>query len=210
MGKFIDITGKTFGRWSVIKREGVDSAGHILWHCKCICGKENLVSGSDLHSGRSKSCGCLNLELKAKRAYKHGLRHHPYYDTYRSMIRRCCYPSNSNYARYGGRGITVCQRWKDSIEAFLEDIKKLPYYGVNGYTLDRIDNDGPYSPENVRFSSNWVQNRNKHNNVWVNINGANMILSDAARLLHVAPQVLGLWIRKHGMNIAIKKAQKNV
>ncbi len=163
--RFIELTGKIFGRLEVQRYVGVDKWRQSKWKCLCTCGRTVVVSG--LTTGHTKSCGCLRRELAVtmgKSVITHGNAVHgkesPEYFAWRSMKQRCLNPNSQRWEHYGGRGIRVCTRWLNSFEAFLKDRGRRP----KGKTLDRINPNGHYVPENVRWATKTQQNRNKRKN----------------------------------------------
>lgn len=171
MGKFVDLTGQTFGRLTVTKYIGTNASHRALWECHCECGKATIVDSNSLRRGATKSCGCLQREYlySSKRGQRtHGKTKTRLYTVWRGMKQRCLDPNSDNYYRYGGRGITICEEWKNDFSAFEK------WALDNGYdamaprgqcTLDRINNDGNYEPNNCRWATAQVQyyNRNRGN-----------------------------------------------
>ena len=175
MSKVIDLTGMKFGRLTVLERAEKYKNGNYLWRCRCECGNFTVVSGNSLKSGHTQSCGCLCKENHTT----HQMTHTKLYTNWSVMIQRCYNEKNEKYPRYGGRGIKVCERWKD-FSNFYADVSQMEHFKEPGYSLDRIDNDGDYCPENVRWATPKQQARNRHNNIKVNYQGEEMTLPDAA------------------------------
>ena len=156
MGKRIEMVGKRFGRLVVIK-ESKKSGRSIYWKCKCDCGNFKIIQGRHLRSGDIKSCGCLKKELSMKRYTTHGMRDSPEYQSWKSMLHRCNNKNCLDYESYGGRGVSVCQRWT-KFANFYTDMGSRP----EGKTLDRFpDNKGNYEPGNCRWGSAIEQSRNR-------------------------------------------------
>ena len=163
MCKLKDITGQRFGRLVVVNREGSTRHGLATWRCLCDCGSECVVIGNLLRSGNTQSCGCIHKEMLRSRNHVHGLRHKRLYGVWLGIKERCYNPKSNRYHRYGGRGITVCDEWLNNFQSFYD------WSIANGYdenasygecTIDRIDNDKGYSPDNCR----WTDIKNQRNN----------------------------------------------
>lgn len=149
-----DLTGKRYGRWSVLGPG--DDYEH--WRCRCDCGTERDVGHASLRKGFSRSCGCLKLEMVRKVNKTHGLTRTPAHRSWVAMRQRCYNPKTTRYSRYGGRGIKVCDRWRYSFEEFLKDMGQPP---SDRHSIDRIDVDGDYEPGNCRWATPLEQRHNR-------------------------------------------------
>jgi hypothetical protein len=157
--------GARFGRLTIVseaerKRDGRGYPIRMV-SAKCDCGRDTTTGWQALRIGHTTSCGCFYREEAGRRNRTHGESHKnrtTEYSTWASMIQRCTTPGASNYERYGGRGITVCDRWLNSYEAFLADMGRKP---SSAHSIDRINNDGDYEPSNCRWVTIDVQARNK-------------------------------------------------
>ena len=150
-----------FGRLSVLRRNGTKGK-RATWLCQCQCGKEISVVGAYLRNGDTKSCGCLNIDAIIARNTTHGKSGTSLYGVWIKIVARCCDENDKYYHRYGGRGIKVCERWRKSFEDFLADVGERT---EEKPTLDRIDNDGNYEPENVEWASYKRQARHTRRSV---------------------------------------------
>ena len=157
---FVNLIGNRYNRFIVISFSEVKN-GHSKWNCKCDCGNEKIVLGHSLISGRSQSCGCLQKELASK--YSLGIKtlgikkYTKEYTSWGGMKQRCYNINNPDYKNYGGRGITVCDRWLESFENFIDDMGLKP---TPQHSIDRINNNLGYSSENCRWATSKQQNNN--------------------------------------------------
>lgn len=166
---FKDLTGQRFGMLTAIRPSHSDGK-HWHWEFQCDCGNTTVKSGKGVtkyvKKGLTPNCGCLQKKLNRENSTKHGMSAHPAYWVWRSMRDRCRLPTHQAWKNYGGRGITVCERWDQSFEAFWEDVG--PTYEP-GLTLDRINNDEGYTPENCRWVSCKAQARNRRTSLEIDV-----------------------------------------
>ena len=134
--ELIDLTGKTFGRLTVIERAKMRPGAEAHWRCSCSCGASKVIAGHALRSGKTRSCGCFNKEWARKRFTTHGLRKSRVYSIWAAVLTRCTNPKAINYPIYGGRGITVCPEW-ESFENFFEDMGHPP----DDFSIERRNNN---------------------------------------------------------------------
>lgn len=183
--RFIDLNGKRFGRLEVIEYAGrhqSPSGSYTLWTCLCDCGNTVTTASKSLRNGIAKSCGCFRSDDAAMRHTTHGMTRSPEFSSWQAMRARCQRPSHTYYKDYGGRGITICERW-ESFEAFLADMGPRPSLK---HQIERIDNNGNYEPSNCHWIEAFQQGRNKRNN---------RLLSYRGETLHIAE-----WSRRTGLS----------
>lgn len=186
MRKVIDLTGRKYGRLTVIKHIGKDKYNNAIWECKCSCGNIINTRGSTLRNGKIKSCGCLHKEMTkqlAKNNITHNMSNTRLYRTWQSMKSRCYYKQNNRYKYYGANGVKVCDKWLNDFQTFHDWAIK------NGYndnlTIDRMDVNGNYEPNNCRWVTNEEQQRNKRNNKTYTIDGETRCLSEWCEKLNL-------------------------
>lgn len=176
MGKLIDLVGQRFGRLVVLQRAEA-GRGSVTWRCRCDCGTDAEITTAGLRHWNTSSCGCLQRERASEARRTHGQSKSPTYRAWKAMRARCFSPSNKDYAQYGGRGITVCENWRDNFSQFLADMGEQP----PGMTVERKDPNGPYSPDNCLWATRLQQARNRRSSRLVEVNGRRMCLSEACQ-----------------------------
>lgn len=196
MGKFVDLTGRHFGRLTVMERSKNNKHNCVTWLCRCECGKTIVTRGDSLNSGRTLSCGCLSAEKTAQRNYKHGGIKTRLYHIWSAMIERCHNPNHKSYKNYGGRGVTVCDSWRTNFAIFQT------WALVNGYrdglTIDRINNNNSYNPDNCRWITHKDQQYNKRDNHLITFNGETHTLTEWAEITGINRNTLSARLNKLG------------
>ena len=196
MRTFPDITGKKFGRWTAIKEDRI-AVHEVHWICQCECGVTRHIPRARLLSGESRSCGCLrNEHVSAAKTTHGGTRKsgpQKEYGVWRAMIQRCTSEKCSAFKNYGGRGITVCQRWLESFPNFYEDMGMRPNSGM---CLERKNNDLGYSKENCIWATRTSQANNTRTNVFVQHNGESHTITEWARFYGLDPFLIFGRMRK--------------
>lgn len=217
MGKSVDLIGQRFGRLVVIeKSEKRDSGGNVFWLCKCDCGKDTLVSTHSLKVGHCKSCGCYKIDVnreQGKQCFtKHGKKYTRIYNIWCSMKQRCYGKNVKSYKYYGARGITICDEWKNDFMSFYN------WAMNNGYqdnlTIDRINVNGNYEPNNCRWCTVLEQSNNRRSNHLVVYNGVEMTVKQLSELCDIQyhtllGRLLKGWTVDRAVNQPIRKSGKN-
>ena len=189
----IDLTGRVFGTWTVLNRVESKTTKHVQYLARCACGTESVVKSQHLREGNSKSCFKCRRASLIEEHTSHGMSDDAVYAVWCEMKRRCRNPRSSQFHYYGGRGIAVDERWND-FATFWSDMKD----GYRpGLELDRIDNDGPYSRENCRWTTRKVQTRNTRRNRIIDTPKGRMCAIEAAEACGIKYKVL-LWRHKRG------------
>ena len=193
-----DLKGKRFGLLTVIEKTK-DKSGYSVWKCKCDCGKTHIALGTRLTHGKVLSCGCLRYTKASQKLTTHGKRHTRLYSIWANMKNRCNLPTSTEYARYGARGIRVCDEWQDDFMAFYN------WAIANGYrddlTLDRENNDGNYEPSNCRWATSHEQTRNTRHNRMLEHNGETHCITDWSAITGIPKALIGQRIDRLGWTI---------
>lgn len=187
-----DLTGKTFNRLTAIHRDE-SKTERVHWVCKCSCGNQRSVSSCDLKSGHTKSCGCWNLEAIVVNNTTHGMSGSPIYVVWTNMIARCYDSANKRFISYGGRGITVCDKWR-AFEGFFADMGDRP----NGMTLERVDVNGNYSPNNCKWATQKEQANNWRKSLRATYKGESFTAMQLSEMLGVKYERIVWAIKRYG------------
>ncbi len=203
--KYIDLKGKRFGRLLVLDRNGVSNNGNVQWLCQCDCGNKTVVDNQSLKRNITKSCGCLAKELKVKGNIKHGMYGTRLNRIWNNMKQRCINPNHNAYKYYGARGIKVCDEWIDKENGFIN------FYNwamQNGYqehlTIDRINVNKNYEPDNCRWATRKEQANNTRINHIINFNGESHTIAEWGEILNINKYTL--YDRINRSNMTIKTA----
>ena len=197
MSRHIDLTNQRFGRLVAIVKEGRNHRNYALWRCKCDCGNEKLIAYAELKKGRVKSCGCWQRERMAALNKSHGMSSSKEFRSWMKAKDRCFNPKHPAYEKYGGRGIVMCDEWRNSFTAFYEYMGDCP----RTYTLDRIDNSKGYEPGNCRWASKKEQAMNSCWPKLVTIDGVTKNLSEWATLNGLRKESVYNRINKLGWSV---------
>jgi hypothetical protein len=174
----VNMIGKRVGRLTVVSRAENSPSGKVRWNCLCDCGGKTTTAGTNLRCRDTASCGCFSIEMSIFRGTTHGASDTGEYVVWSGMKVRCLNPDNDQYFRYGGRGITICERWM-KFENFYADMGPRP---SSKHTIERVDNDGDYEPSNCIWATRTEQSNNRSNTVFVTYRGTRMAFMDAVRL----------------------------
>lgn len=188
MPKLKDLTGQKFNRLSVLSR-AKNRKKIVFWLCICDCGKRKEISAQQLANNKTKSCGCYAKEVLRQsgrrvgnipKKVKHGLINSPEYNTWLNIKSRCHRKTATGYGLYGGRGIVVCAKWRNSFLSFYEDMGKRP---SRKHSIERIDCNGNYEPSNCKWATTTEQSLNKRNNHYIEFNGQRKTITQWSMLL---------------------------
>ena len=185
-GEYIDISGNKYNMLLVLEYVGRDGR-KTKWKCLCDCGNTVIVDGTHLKNGHTKSCGCYQKQLIKSLNQKTGMTNTKLYYTYRNILNRCYRKGNYSNKYYKDRNIQVCNEWLDKENGFEAFMKWAFSHGYKeGLSIDRIDNDKGYSPDNCRWVDNYVQANNKRNNHYIKINGEVDTVGNMARKYNIS------------------------
>jgi len=182
------INGLTFIKEDFHEKEVCGKQAHRKAVFECFCGDKIITRISAVIHGNVKSCGCIKRNKNVKRFTKHNMSDSLEYATWESMLQRCYNKKSKFYYNYGGRGIKICEQWKNSFSNFFKDMGFKP---TPKYSIERIDVNGNYCPENCKWADRLEQDRNRRSNVYIEYNGETRIISDWAKIHNLHPQTIG-------------------
>ena len=188
MPKKSNLVGRKFHRLLVVSFAFASERGRRNYICRCDCGTEKIIPGRSMVSGGIMSCGCYRLE----RTITHGQSNTSTYRSWQHMLTRCLDSKSDSFQLYGGRGITVCEQWKNSFENFLADMGERP----QGTSLDRRNSDGNYEPSNCRWASSQIQTRNRRSNRYLDFDGQSRCIADWAKCIGITRGTLTNRLRR--------------
>jgi hypothetical protein len=209
----VPMDGKQFGHLTVLRREGSEVRGrkkkYASWRCKCTCGQEVVVRGQNLRRGARKSCAVNGHFWDGREQHGATTTHPSEYSSWRKMWERCTSPKQHNYKNYGGRGITVSDRWK-SFKMFLQDMGAKP---DPSFTIERKDTNGNYEPGNCRWATRTEQYRNTTRSVFVTYQGKKQLLYEVAKSLGLSTPVVygrlkGGWSLESALSVPVRRKAK--
>lgn len=195
--------GEKFGRLTVVERAEACKDGRTRWKCICSCKNKTEIIALEYNLKRhnTNSCGCYQRERASEAHKTHGKRKSRLYKTWADIKQRCYNQNEKCFNNYGGRGITIAPRWKDDFKAFYDDVSKLPHFNEKGYSLDRIDNNGNYEINNVRWATKKEQNNNKRNNHLIEYKGEKHTIAEWAAIKGLKRSTLERRINELGWNV---------
>jgi hypothetical protein len=202
------LVGRRFGKLIVVSElESIVSGSHKRrrFKCLCDCGNTKIIWYENITSGHTKSCGCLKSEASRLAHLTHGesqKNETVEYKTWTGIIARCYNQNETGFKNYGGRGIVMCEAWKNSFQSFLKDMGRRP---TPTHTIDRINNNGNYEPSNCKWSTKKEQGKNKRNNHWIECNGETMIFADWVRKLDIGDAYLRKLLKIKPMELIVAK-----
>lgn len=200
--KFIDLTGQEFGRLVALYPTTLNKSGNMQWKCKCKCGNEITVDNQSLKRGYTKSCGCLAKEVCVFIHTKHKMYKTRLNSVWNSMKQRCNNSKNSQYYNYGGRGIKVCPEWNDKNNGFVNFYNWAIKNGYKeGLSIDRINNNGNYEPNNCRWTTIQEQSNNRRTNRYITYNKETHTIAEWSKIVNINRYTLYDRINKSNMSI---------
>ena len=217
MPKFIDLTGLKFGRLTVLERADNDINERVQYLCRCWCGEKIIIRGTSIKNGHTKSCGCLNKDIITKHGHAKNNKRSKIYRTWQNIKTRCNNPKDKAYKYYGGKGVTVCDRWLDKKNGFNNFFRDMGLPPTQKHQIDRIDNNklkNGYSPENCRWILSKENNRNRRNSLYVVYNNNKIPVIELAKKYKIPYDVLYQrifnykWSIKRAMATPVQKRGK--